>query len=277
MFVWSSGTVWVWVRRKWSRNFIIICLPWNNGLKNTSSAKTQNPLVWKREFVFISNNHNCADVSVCAVNWHVGRRFCLYGSSYSNGRGSSRDLTSTSVATVAELTDIEENMWSPRFGLKGKIDVAAQVQIQRPPNIRHQRTLEKRTLPLELKTGRETNSIEHRSQVCGPEHVHRTFTDAVAFKELTNVQYMMMTFFSVFRWFSTLWWPKKDTTLRPASFCTWKLETYTQLYPVTWTTEVQSRYKAIFKEINLNLHQSNHSFSYVFIFFPQSCWNWGTL
>lgn len=195
MFVWSSGTVWVWVRRKWSRNFIIICLPWNNGLKNTSSAKTQNPLVWKREFVFISNNHNCADVSVCAVNWHVGRRFCLYGSSSSNGRGSSRDLTSTSVATVAELTDIEENMWSPRFGLKGKIDVAAQVQIQRPPNIRHQRTLEKRTLPLELKTGRETNSIEHRSQVCGPEHVHRTFTDAVAFRELTNVQYMMMTFF----------------------------------------------------------------------------------
>ncbi|XP_010730652.3 DNA replication ATP-dependent helicase/nuclease DNA2 isoform X3 [Larimichthys crocea] len=68
------------------------------------------------------------------------------------------------VVTVTELADIEENVWSPRFGLKGKIDVTARVRIQRPRNGGH-RTPEERTVPLELKTGRESNSIEHRSQV----------------------------------------------------------------------------------------------------------------
>uniref|UniRef100_A0A669D1Z5 DNA replication ATP-dependent helicase/nuclease DNA2 n=1 Tax=Oreochromis niloticus TaxID=8128 RepID=A0A669D1Z5_ORENI len=69
-----------------------------------------------------------------------------------------------SVATVTELADIEENVWSPRFGLKGKIDVTARVRIQRPRNGFH-RIPEEKTIPLELKTGRESNSIEHRSQV----------------------------------------------------------------------------------------------------------------
>ncbi|TKS69991.1 ATP-dependent helicase/nuclease DNA2 DNA replication [Collichthys lucidus] len=68
------------------------------------------------------------------------------------------------VVTVTELADIEENVWSPRFGLKGKIDVTARVRIQRPRNGGH-RTTEERTVPLELKTGKESNSIEHRSQV----------------------------------------------------------------------------------------------------------------
>uniref|UniRef100_A0A3Q1KB82 DNA replication ATP-dependent helicase/nuclease n=1 Tax=Anabas testudineus TaxID=64144 RepID=A0A3Q1KB82_ANATE len=68
------------------------------------------------------------------------------------------------LSCVIELADIEENVWSPRFGLKGKIDVTARVQIHRPQN-GSRRTLEEKTLPLELKTGRESNSIEHRSQV----------------------------------------------------------------------------------------------------------------
>ncbi|XP_068587225.1 DNA replication ATP-dependent helicase/nuclease DNA2 isoform X1 [Cebidichthys violaceus] len=68
------------------------------------------------------------------------------------------------VVTVAELADIEENVWSPRFGLKGKIDVTARVRIQKPPRGSH-RMSEERTVPLELKTGKESNSIEHRSQV----------------------------------------------------------------------------------------------------------------
>uniref|UniRef100_A0A7N8XAC3 DNA replication ATP-dependent helicase/nuclease n=1 Tax=Mastacembelus armatus TaxID=205130 RepID=A0A7N8XAC3_9TELE len=65
---------------------------------------------------------------------------------------------------LCELVDIEENVWSPRFGLKGKIDVTARVQIHRLRNSSH-RAPEEKTVPLELKTGRESNSIEHRSQV----------------------------------------------------------------------------------------------------------------
>ncbi|KAM9325013.1 DNA replication ATP-dependent helicase/nuclease DNA2 [Gastrophryne carolinensis] len=63
------------------------------------------------------------------------------------------------ITQVSEFLDIEENIWSPRFGLKGKIDVTAKVKI-------HQKTKgHSTTMPLELKTGKESNSIEHRSQV----------------------------------------------------------------------------------------------------------------
>uniref|UniRef100_I3KK41 DNA replication ATP-dependent helicase/nuclease n=1 Tax=Oreochromis niloticus TaxID=8128 RepID=I3KK41_ORENI len=82
----------------------------------------------------------------------------------SSGGAPSRCQDSGAVATVTELADIEENVWSPRFGLKGKIDVTARVRIQRPRNGFH-RIPEEKTIPLELKTGRESNSIEHRSQV----------------------------------------------------------------------------------------------------------------
>ncbi|KAM3876969.1 DNA replication ATP-dependent helicase/nuclease DNA2 [Diretmus argenteus] len=68
------------------------------------------------------------------------------------------------IVTVTELVDIEENMWSPRFGLKGKIDVTAQVRIHRTRNANRSAPQE-RIMPLELKTGKETNAIEHRSQV----------------------------------------------------------------------------------------------------------------
>uniref|UniRef100_A0A8C6UWA6 DNA replication ATP-dependent helicase/nuclease n=1 Tax=Neogobius melanostomus TaxID=47308 RepID=A0A8C6UWA6_9GOBI len=69
-----------------------------------------------------------------------------------------------SAVTFNELSDIEDNVWSPRFGLKGKIDLTAQVSIQKPRNT-SARMSEVKTVPLELKTGKESNSIEHRSQV----------------------------------------------------------------------------------------------------------------
>uniref|UniRef100_A0AAR2JNV4 DNA replication ATP-dependent helicase/nuclease n=1 Tax=Pygocentrus nattereri TaxID=42514 RepID=A0AAR2JNV4_PYGNA len=71
----------------------------------------------------------------------------------------SRQDSACSV-TVTDFVDIEENIWSPRFGLKGKIDVTAEVRIHR----RGRKHTEK-VVPLELKTGKESNSIEHRSQV----------------------------------------------------------------------------------------------------------------
>lgn len=86
----------------------------------------------------------------------------------SHSRAPSRGQDSATVVTVTELADIEENVWSPRFGLKGKIDVTARIRIQRPRNGSH-RTPEEKTVPLELKTGKESNSIEHRSQVGGPQ------------------------------------------------------------------------------------------------------------
>ncbi|XP_068614155.1 DNA replication ATP-dependent helicase/nuclease DNA2-like [Brachionichthys hirsutus] len=76
----------------------------------------------------------------------------------------SRGQESETLVTIAELADIEESVWAPRFGLKGRIDVTAQIRTQRPRSGRHTAP-EDRTVPLELKTGKESNSIEHRSQV----------------------------------------------------------------------------------------------------------------
>ncbi|XP_026134406.1 DNA replication ATP-dependent helicase/nuclease DNA2 isoform X2 [Carassius auratus] len=64
------------------------------------------------------------------------------------------------LATVTDFVDIEENMWCPLFGLKGKMDVTAGVRIHR-----RGRKPTERIVPMELKTGKESNSIEHRSQL----------------------------------------------------------------------------------------------------------------
>ncbi|XP_054995186.1 DNA replication ATP-dependent helicase/nuclease DNA2 [Sorex araneus] len=60
---------------------------------------------------------------------------------------------------VVNSLDIEESIWSPRFGLKGKIDVTVGVKIHRGGKMKY------KIMPLELKTGKESNSIEHRSQL----------------------------------------------------------------------------------------------------------------
>ncbi|CAH6789767.1 DNA replication ATP-dependent helicase/nuclease DNA2 [Phodopus roborovskii] len=71
--------------------------------------------------------------------------------------GSNRN-SSCNVEVIKSL-DIEESIWSPRFGLKGKIDVTVGVKIHRDCKTKY------KIMPLELKTGKESNSIEHRSQV----------------------------------------------------------------------------------------------------------------
>lgn len=61
---------------------------------------------------------------------------------------------------VLKVHDIEDNIWSPKYGLKGKVDVTALVQIHdyrsKPQN---------KVLPLELKTGKASFSAEHQAQV----------------------------------------------------------------------------------------------------------------
>nr|XP_054379343.1 DNA replication ATP-dependent helicase/nuclease DNA2 isoform X5 [Pongo abelii] len=70
----------------------------------------------------------------------------------------SKDNSTCNIEVVKPM-DIEESIWSPRFGLKGKIDVTVGVKIHRGYKTKY------KIMPLELKTGKESNSIEHRSQV----------------------------------------------------------------------------------------------------------------
>ncbi|CAJ0581595.1 unnamed protein product, partial [Mesorhabditis spiculigera] len=60
-----------------------------------------------------------------------------------------------SGATVSQVADIEENIWLPKLGIKGKIDATLRVQKNGTSYLE----------PLELKTGRSGASHEHSLQV----------------------------------------------------------------------------------------------------------------
>lgn len=67
-------------------------------------------------------------------------------------------------AVIREIHDIEENIWMPALGLKGKIDASLEVDAithQSPFSHSTQRWL----LPLELKTGKSAASADHAGQV----------------------------------------------------------------------------------------------------------------
>ncbi|KAB0792512.1 hypothetical protein PPYR_14471 [Photinus pyralis] len=53
--------------------------------------------------------------------------------------------------TISNILDIEENVWCHELGLKGKVDVTVGTETS--------------VMPLEIKTGRATVSLEHRGQV----------------------------------------------------------------------------------------------------------------
>lgn len=61
---------------------------------------------------------------------------------------------------ISEIRDIEENVWCPRLGLKGKIDVTVKVH---PPN-KFFDSFQK-LMPLEIKTGKSSFSLEHKGQL----------------------------------------------------------------------------------------------------------------
>lgn len=61
---------------------------------------------------------------------------------------------------IDEIEDIEENIWCPQMGLKGKIDVSVRVRKRNKFSDK-----DCTTLPLELKTGRASFSLEHKGQL----------------------------------------------------------------------------------------------------------------
>ncbi|KZS87370.1 Dna2-domain-containing protein [Sistotremastrum niveocremeum HHB9708] len=68
---------------------------------------------------------------------------------------------------ISQLHDTEEDIWSPTFGLKGKIDASVQAIIQEQPQGIRTNTVIKATsgtMPFEIKTGRTFSMLEHRAQ-----------------------------------------------------------------------------------------------------------------
>lgn len=60
------------------------------------------------------------------------------------------------------MCDIEEDIWAPKYGLKGKIDATVQVVIDAKNAVARHR--EFHTMPLEIKTGHQFAAMEHRAQ-----------------------------------------------------------------------------------------------------------------
>ncbi|MCO5599936.1 hypothetical protein L7F22_054043 [Adiantum nelumboides] len=76
------------------------------------------------------------------------------------------------LVRVVEIHDVEEDIWSPMYGLKGFVDVSVEVQITErgsdgknvPKGAIPCTSTTTSMMPLELKTGRSINMIEHRAQ-----------------------------------------------------------------------------------------------------------------
>lgn len=64
---------------------------------------------------------------------------------------------------ILSVCDIEESIWSPKYGFKGKLDLT--LQIERHQQISNKKTIENFIIPVELKSGRSTFSVEHEGQV----------------------------------------------------------------------------------------------------------------
>ncbi|TBU22348.1 Dna2-domain-containing protein [Dichomitus squalens] len=76
-----------------------------------------------------------------------------------------------SLLAIPQLYDIEEDIWSPAYGLKGKIDASVEAVVQdiddsstpfarAAPQVRESRS----PMPFEIKTGRAVAGMEHRAQ-----------------------------------------------------------------------------------------------------------------
>ena len=65
---------------------------------------------------------------------------------------------------ITGVLDTEEEIWSPKYGLKGKIDVTVQAHVLEKPSDSVKQIPHPHIFPLEIKTGRQPSGIEHIAQ-----------------------------------------------------------------------------------------------------------------
>lgn len=64
------------------------------------------------------------------------------------------------MLAITGLHDVEEDIWSPKWGLKGKVDASVQASILTPGA----KQADENIAPLEIKTGRSVGVMAHRAQ-----------------------------------------------------------------------------------------------------------------
>ncbi|KAJ2332132.1 DNA replication endonuclease-helicase Dna2, partial [Coemansia sp. RSA 2673] len=78
------------------------------------------------------------------------------GSTFSTHRNHSLANDPEPLVTVSKILTMEENVWSPKFGLKGKVDLTVLAKYTSQGAL---------VQPFELKTGRNTQNTSHRAQL----------------------------------------------------------------------------------------------------------------
>lgn len=76
-------------------------------------------------------------------------------------------VNQSSRLAINEILDVEEDIWSPKYGLKGKLDASVQAVIAEITTEKHAKkapVLSSHPMPLEIKTGRSIAGMEHRAQ-----------------------------------------------------------------------------------------------------------------
>ncbi|KAK0217033.1 AAA domain-containing protein [Armillaria fumosa] len=83
------------------------------------------------------------------------------GANLTNTRAGRNDV---SLLAITKILDIEEDIWCPSYGLKGKLDATVQTTISESKPPFYKPVLTDGPKPLELKTGRAMAGMEHRAQ-----------------------------------------------------------------------------------------------------------------
>ncbi|KAK0199920.1 DNA replication factor Dna2-domain-containing protein [Desarmillaria ectypa] len=83
------------------------------------------------------------------------------GASLTNTRAGRNDV---SLLAISKILDVEEDIWCPSYGLKGKLDATVQTTISEAKPPFHKPVFTDGPKPLELKTGRAMAGMEHRAQ-----------------------------------------------------------------------------------------------------------------
>lgn len=65
---------------------------------------------------------------------------------------------------LSKVHDIEEDIWSPRLGMKGKLDASVQARVVGKTATPAERSPAGTVAPFEIKTGRTIGVMEHRAQ-----------------------------------------------------------------------------------------------------------------
>lgn len=68
------------------------------------------------------------------------------------------------LVRVKRVLDVEEDIWSPMYGLKGYVDVSVEVEFHECGGKDGSARKSTSVMPLELKTGRSISALEHRAQ-----------------------------------------------------------------------------------------------------------------